>query len=111
MNSAASFKTPYFAVIFSSQRTGTDQIGYEETAERMIALAKEQTGFLGVEGVRGSDGFGITISYWQSEDDIKAWKINGEHLKAQNLGHSRWYKSYVTRVCKVERHYGSKDDE
>lgn len=36
---------PYYAVIFSSLRTPGDE-GYAEMAERMVALASEQPGFL-----------------------------------------------------------------
>lgn len=60
---------PYYAVIFSSQRTKGDS-GYGEMAERIVALATQQPGFLGVESVRGTDGFGITVSYWSSEEAI-----------------------------------------
>ena len=62
---------PYYAVIFSSQRQGEDN-GYGATADRMVELAAQQPGFLGVESVRGADGFGITVSYWESEAAIKA---------------------------------------
>ena len=42
---------PYYAVIFSSIRTEEDS-GYGETAERMVELAHQQPGFLGVESAR-----------------------------------------------------------
>ena len=42
---------PYYAVIFTSYRTEGDH-GYNETAERMIELASQQPGFLGVESAR-----------------------------------------------------------
>lgn len=75
-------------------------------AERMVELAKIQKGFLGMESSRGSDGFGITVSYWQTLEDISAWKSNSEHKIAQEFGRSKWYESFSTRVCKVEREYG-----
>lgn len=95
-------KPPYYAVIFSSKRTEGDQ-GYSAMAERMEVLAKEQEGFLGVETVRGE--IGITVSYWSSLDAIKKWKMNGEHLEAQRLGHKKWYSDFKIRIAKVERDY------
>lgn len=95
---------PYYAVIFSSFRTENDPEGYAEIAERMVALAAEQPGFLGIESVR--DGLGITISYWESLEAIRNWKAHAEHQVAQRLGREEWYKSFKTRVCKVERDYG-----
>lgn len=46
-------ETPYYAVIFTSLRTDGDH-GYEQAAERMVELAREQPGFLGVESARGA---------------------------------------------------------
>jgi heme-degrading monooxygenase HmoA len=96
---------PYYAVIFSSQRTPDDN-GYGAMAQRMADLAREQPGFLGMESTRGADGFGITVAYFTSEADIAAWKANAEHRVAQRLGHSTWYAHFELRVAKVERAYG-----
>jgi heme-degrading monooxygenase HmoA len=101
---------PYYAVIFSSMRTEGDN-GYTQMAERMGELASQQPGFLGVESVRGTDRFGITVSYWTSAEAIAAWKANVEHLAAQEMGKQKWYEHYELRVAKVERAYGSALDK
>ena len=93
---------PYYAVIFTSQRTEGDA-GYGHMADRMVALASEQPGFLGVESVRDGNGLGITVSYWESEEAIRAWKANSDHKLAQETGKKRWYADYVIRIAKVER--------
>ena len=93
---------PYYAVIFTSIRTGVDD-GYSEIDEEMTTLAKQQEGFLGVESARGEAG--ITVSYWQSLEAIKNWKANARHLYAQQQGRQKWYQHYKTRICKVERDY------
>lgn len=94
---------PYYAVIFSSLRTEGDQ-GYGQAANRMLALAQKQPGFLGVESAR-EDGLGITVSYWASEAAILAWKQHAEHSEMREQGRSTWYSAFHTRVCKVERAY------
>ncbi|WP_027967469.1 antibiotic biosynthesis monooxygenase family protein [Halomonas halocynthiae] len=94
---------PYYAVIFSSARTDGDH-GYDAMASRMIELAAQQKGFLGIESAR--EGVGITVSYWASEDAIRNWKQNAEHLEAQRLGHKVWYSEFKVRIAKVERAYG-----
>lgn len=94
---------PYYAVIFTSLRNNGDN-GYAETAERMLELAQQQPGFLGVESAR--EDLGITVSYWESPDAIKTWKKHTEHLFAQKQGKEIWYKNYKVRICKVERDYG-----
>lgn len=102
---ASTPKPPYYAVIFSSQRRHEDA-GYGVTADRMVELAAEQSGYLGIETVRGDDGFGITVSYWQSEADILNWKRNTEHSLARERGRNEWYEHFKLRVAKVERAYG-----
>jgi len=94
---------PYYVVIFTSIRTEADN-GYETMANEMTALVKQQPGFLGFESARNE--VGITVSYWESLEAIAAWKQNERHLVAQHKGKTEWYKSYKTRVCKVERDYG-----
>lgn len=106
MEPAQTPSPPYFAVVFSSVRTQDDPAGYEETAQRMLELASTMPGFLGVESARGADGFGITISYWRSEEAIAHWQRHAEHLEAQRLGRERWYGRFELRVCRVERAYG-----
>ncbi|XPV67380.1 MAG: antibiotic biosynthesis monooxygenase family protein [Halarcobacter sp.] len=96
-------KPPYYAVIFTSQRTEGDN-GYGQMANRMIELASKQSGFLGVESAR--EDVGITVSYWSDLESIMQWKANAEHQEAQRLGHEKWYSSFKTRISKVERDYG-----
>jgi|SRR5215831_3765705 len=94
---------PYYAVIFSSIRTESDN-GYSEAAIRMAELAETQPGFLGLESARNE--IGITVSYWNNLESIRNWKNNAEHLLVQQKGKDIFYKSYKIRVCKVEREYG-----
>lgn len=96
-------KPPYYAVIFSSERTDNDQ-GYAEMAQHMLDLAAMQPGFLGVESAR--DGLGITVSYWADLESIKNWRANAEHRQAQDKGREAWYAAFKVRIAKVERDYG-----
>ena len=96
---------PYYAVIFSSRRIGQDD-GYGAMSDRMVELAAQQSGYLGIESCRGPDGFGITVSYWRSEADIAAWKRNAEHEQARARGRAGWYGHFELRVVRVERAYG-----
>ncbi|MEZ4787591.1 MAG: antibiotic biosynthesis monooxygenase [Flavobacterium haoranii] len=93
----------YYAVIFTSTRTKVEE-GYAEMTMRMVELAKQQPGFIGVESARNE--MGITVSYWESLEAIKTWKANTEHLFAQEKGKSTWYKNFKVRIAKVEREYG-----
>lgn len=96
---------PYYAVIFTSQRTAGDA-GYDAMAARMVELGAKQPGFLGIDSVRGADGRGITVSYWSDEQAIRAWKAHTDHQQAQRGGRQTWYQDYSVRVARVERAYG-----
>ncbi|QRY78104.1 antibiotic biosynthesis monooxygenase [Pseudomonas sp. PDNC002] len=102
---ASTPKPPYYAVTFTSYRTELDE-GYGQTATRMLELAAQQDGYLGVESARGDDGLGITVSYWRDEAAILRWKLQAEHRIAQQAGRSDWYSAFRVRISRVEREYG-----
>jgi heme-degrading monooxygenase HmoA len=97
---------PYYAVIFTSTQTEGDR-GYVHVLDRMVTLACQTAGFLGVESVRGADGLGISVSYWESEDAIRKWKAHFEHQLAQETGGEVGYADYIARIAKVERAYST----
>lgn len=101
---------PYYAVIFTSLRTDGDR-GYGAMAGRMVQLAAQQPGYLGVDSVRDAAGRGITISYWRDAASIAAWKRDTEHQQAQRGGQQTWYADYQVRIAKVERAYGKPGTE
>ena len=68
---ASTPEPPYYAVIFTSQRTESDD-GYEAMAQAMYELALKQPGCVGVESTRGEEGLGITVSYFVDEASIRA---------------------------------------
>ena len=108
---ASTPQPPYYTVIFSSEASD-DTTGYGKMAARMVALAQAQRGFLGIETLNDTAGFGITVSYWEDEAAIRSWKRNAEHLRAQAQGQELWYARYFLRVAKVERAYSfSKHDQ
>lgn len=94
---------PYYAVIFTSVRTDGDN-GYREVAERMAELASEQPGYLGAESAR--EDMGITVSYWNDLESIRAWREHAEHTLARERGRADWYARFKVRVARVERDYG-----
>lgn len=95
---------PYYAVIFTST-LAQDDPAYARVADQTAKLALQHPGCLGYESARGSDGLGITVSYWRDEAAIADWKADAKHLVAQNMGINRWYAAYGLRIAKVERAY------
>ncbi len=96
-------QAPYYAVIFSSTRTATEN-GYSEMAVEMEKLVEKQAGFLGFESAR--ENIGITVSYWKDLESIKNWRENPAHAIARENGRLMWYENFKVRIAKVERDYG-----
>ncbi|MEZ5046666.1 MAG: antibiotic biosynthesis monooxygenase [Chitinophagaceae bacterium] len=92
----------YYAVIFISKLSNNTE-GYHEMALEMEALATTQKGYLGFESAR--DTIGVSVSFWETLEDIRAWKHQSEHYLAQRYGKQKWYTYYKVHICKVEREY------
>lgn len=101
-----SVEAPYVAVVFTNQRNSDFDEEYAATARRMEELVRLQTGYLGMESVRGEDGVGITISYWRDQDSARRWKEVAEHQAAQQAGRDRFYAWYRVRIARVESERG-----
>jgi heme-degrading monooxygenase HmoA len=93
------------AVIFVAQRLLKDDAGYRAAAVKMDALAEEQPGYVGIDSVRGTDGFGITVSYWTSEEAAKAWRDHADHSAIREQGRGLWYSHYSLHVAAITRSY------
>ncbi|MBN8808054.1 MAG: antibiotic biosynthesis monooxygenase [Sphingomonas sp.] len=93
------------AVIFVSDLTGDDAAGYAAAADAMERLAATQPGYRGIDGARGGDGIGITVSYWADEAAAVAWRKEPRHTAIRERGRGVWYRSYSLHVARIERSY------
>ena len=92
-------------VIFTSERTDHDADGYAAAAQAMEALASAQPGCCGFSSARGSDGLGITVSYWADDATARAWRDHPEHRAIRDAGRDRWYRRYEIAVAEIFRSY------
>ncbi|MEM8918057.1 MAG: antibiotic biosynthesis monooxygenase [Pseudomonadota bacterium] len=99
------FAKETLAVIFCAQRTEEDDSGYAVAADKMEELAARQPGYRGMDHARNPDGSGITISYWATDEDAKAWRDNPDHTAIRETGRGKWYGSYSLHVARIERSY------
>ena len=96
---------PRYAVIFRAEIRALDQ-EYTAMAARMRELALAEYGCLEFFAVTEGQQE-VAISYWDSEEQIRRWKQNAEHLVAQQKGRNTWYRSYTVEVVEVVRAYQS----
>jgi heme-degrading monooxygenase HmoA len=92
-----------YAVIFKARINQFDD-EYQATAEKMRRLATKEYACRDFVSATEND-YEISISYWDSLDDIQDWRENPDHLKAQTLGASRWYRSIEIEIVELIRDY------
>jgi heme-degrading monooxygenase HmoA len=94
---------PYYAVIAPAVLSD-DVRGYREMAMAMMQAAEAVEGFLGIEFC--VDGhFSLAVSYWRSLEAIETWRAHARHGVAKEMGRTRWFDAYFTRIARVERDY------
>jgi heme-degrading monooxygenase HmoA len=94
---------PYYAVIAPAVLSA-DVSGYPEMALRLMEVAREVDGFLGIESCFHGR-FTLAVSYWRSLEAIEAWRTHARHRVAKEMGKTRWFEAYFTRIARVERDY------
>ena len=72
---------PYYAVIAPAE-LHDDVRGYPELAAKLLELAREQPGFLGIEAA-AQRGFALAVSYWSSREAIESWRNHAMHVVAK----------------------------
>jgi heme-degrading monooxygenase HmoA len=90
-------------VVFRNRLRGGSPPGYEETAQRMLALAQQQPGFRAIKTFTAEDGERVTLSEFDSLDAVDAWRANAEHLEAQRRGRAEFYAEYALQTCVLVR--------
>src|SRR6478672_6812469 len=94
-------KPPYYAVIFTSINADVDHTEHTEMYQRMVKIAQNYQGYLGIEPARNPDGSGVAAVYWRDHESILAFARDPEHLIAKKKGREIWYSHYFIRICKV----------
>ena len=94
-----------YIVIFKAIIKSLDE-DYYLSAKRMRELAMKDYGCVQIDSVSDADQE-ITLSYWNTEEDILAWKNNSEHLRVQSKGILQWYESYRVEIAELKHHYHS----
>ena len=103
---------PHVVCIFRSVRTDHSADEYEEWSGRIDRLVAAMPGYIGHASFRDdASGRGVTISHFESMSDLVAWKEIPEHLEAQALGQTAFYREYEVEVAEIVRHYEWKSSE
>ena len=102
-----------FLVVFRNRkRADIDYAAYDAEADRMLALAQAQPGYLSFKSYAADDGEVIAVSEWEDEAAARAWGRVAEHRTTQQRGRTEFYENYTLFACPEPRvhHFARKDE-
>ena len=89
-------------------RADIDAVEWEQTFQRMVALASEMPGLISIDSYASPDGMRLAVVRFVSDEALQAWKNHPEHLEAQARGREAFFDEYkVTVASSVLREYAS----
>ena len=76
---------------------------YLSLVNRMNELAQTMPGYISHKGFFADDGERVTVVEFESEEGMRAWRMNPEHRAAQKKAREVYYSEYSIQVCNVVR--------
>ncbi len=101
------------AVIFELEPYADRASDYFELAADLAPILKAMPGFISVERFQSiaSPGRFLSLSFWEDEAAVAAWRAGREHRSAQQRGRTGIFRDYRLRVAQVIRDYGLNERE
>ena len=102
-----------YAVIFEVEIKPSGKDEYLSIAAELKNQLKKVDGFISIERFQSliNKEKLLSLSFWESEESIKNWKANFDHLRAQSKGRESLFKDYHIRVVEVQRDYTMQNSE
>jgi heme-degrading monooxygenase HmoA len=76
---------------------------YVTLADRMSELARTMPGYISHKGFLAEDGERLTVVEFESEEGMRAWRTNADHVAAKKKGRESYYSEYSVQICDVVR--------
>jgi len=95
------------AVIFEVIPDEGQTQAYLDHAADLRPLLEQADGFISVERFQSLTDSSklLSLSYWDSEDAVRAWRQTEQHRASQAAGRADIFRSYRIRVAQVLRDY------
>lgn len=99
------------AVIFEGWTDAAHSSGYLELAAKLRPLLDDVPGFISVERFQSlaDPQKLLSLSFWQDEAAVAAWRNTAEHRTAQAVGRAGVFRDYHVRITEISREYGLAD--
>ena len=96
--------------VFRSRLLPGARADYLALVDRMSELAKTMPGYISHKGFFADDGERVTVVEFESEEGMRAWRMNPEHRAAQKKAREVYYSEYNIQICEVVREAKFKRD-
>jgi len=105
--SSTSKETGMIAVIFEVYPTEQGKDEYLAIAAGLRALLSGHPGFIAIDRFQSlsDERKLLSVSYWENEAAVQAWRNVAEHRLAQQKGKDRLFERYRILVTEVLRDY------
>ena len=91
-------------VVFRSRfKAGADLDAYRVLSAEMREIVATQPGFVSIDSYESDDGSRVSLECFETEDDVRAWRMHPAHRVAQRRGRDEFYAWYSVHVTEVVR--------
>ncbi len=101
------------AVVFEVWPEPEHKGAYLDIAAQLKSELEQIEGFISVERFQSltEEGKVLSLSFFENEEAVKAWRNLASHRKAQSAGRRGLFANYRLRVATVSRDYGKIERE
>lgn len=90
-------------VVFRNRlRPGVER-EFEAHANHIYELALKMPGLVSFKDFTAEDGERLSIIEFRSAEELEAWRVQTEHLAAQERGRQQYFSEYSLQVCELVR--------
>jgi len=94
---------PGLIILFRSKLTSQAGEDYQAMNDEMMALVRQNPGFIDVKSFTAQDGERLTVVWWRDEQSLTDWRNQMRHRQAQETGRQKWYEYYKVEVASLVR--------
>ncbi len=89
--------------VFRSRLKPESADEYCAWAARIGDLARTMPGYISHKGFTAPDGERVTLVEFESDQHVRAWSAQADHVQAKKKGRASFYSEYRIQVCNVLR--------
>ena len=90
-------------ILFRNRLRPFVQPAFDRSADGVYAIAVTMPGFLSSKDFIADDGERLSVIEFETPEQLRAWREQPDHKRAQEEGRARWFSEYRIQVCELVR--------